>query len=187
MQHLYLDVSNLNAPYDNVPLMGIGQYGGGVFGRGMGAAGALGALGALNASGKAVDAGSQGREWQSAMNIFLTAKGYGALAVDGLLGRASCGAAEMICSDASAAEDETISAFCGEILGTCSEISHLKPWTRPSKIGASTTSRPSTSPPDGGATPYVSYSRSSGGSTWWIVSGLVVAAGAIGVALYMRK
>lgn len=187
MQHRYFDVSNLNAPYDNVPLMGLGQYGGGVFGRGMGSAGALGSLGALSASGNSVDAGSQGREWQSAMNAYLTAKGYNAISVDGMLGRSSCGAAEMICSDPAAASDSTISSFCAEIQGSCSEINHLKPWTRPSKVGAITTSTPSTSTPDGGTTPYVSYSRASGGATWWIVGGLVVAAGSIGIALYMRK
>lgn len=186
MQHLYFDTSNLNAPYDNVPLRGIGQYGGGVFGRGAGSAGNLGSLGALTASGKAVEAGQEGAHLQQEMTRFLTSKGYVGLSADGKLGVTSCGAALWIFKNH---PDSTGAAAAEKTLTLCQEIGNSESqWVAPQKSSGTTTPKTDTPKTDTlkTDTPYT-YSSSGGGSTWWIVGGLVVAAGAIGAALYFRE
>lgn len=187
MQHMYFDTSNLNAPYDNVPLRGLGQYGGGVFGRGSGASGNLGSLGALTASGKSVDAGAEGKALQQTMGAFLKAlgQGYVGLDADGKLGPASCGAAKWIWENHPDAGGVTEAAR--RALSLCAEISHIG-WTAPQKASGVTSTPPKTDTPKTDTPgPKYTYSSAGGGSTWWIVGGLVVAAGAIGAALYFKK
>lgn len=191
MQHRYFDVSNLNAPYDNVPLMGLGQYGGGVFGRGMGASGNLGSLGAALGGVSSVDAGGDGRAWQTAMNTFLKSQDRVQLTVDGKLGKGTCGAAQWILNTGKDLPEDTASALHA-VLVKCDVNEVNKPWNEPAKVGSGggvTTAPPpppSTKKPDE-KSPYTYTKSGSGGATWWIVGGLVVAAGAIGVAMYMRK
>lgn len=191
MQHRYFDVSNLNAPYDNVPLMGLGQYGGGVFGRGMGASGNLGSLGAALGGVSSVDAGGDGRAWQAAMNTFLSSKGRSPIVVDGKLGKASCGASQWITNNSDGVSTSVADATLA-VWEKCYSAEVNQPWSEPAKVGSGggvTTAPPpppSTKKPDE-KSPYTYTQSGSGGATWWIVGGLVVAAGAIGASLYFKK
>jgi len=167
MQHMYYDVSNLNAPYDAVPLQGLG---GGIL-----TTGSLGSLGATPAADTPQDFNypwmaysADTKKLQSDVNVELKNRGYCTLTTDGKLGPATCGAVKQMIQEAGASD--------------VSPPETCKSFTAPRKPPCTVAPTP-TNPSD---TPPVVTTSSSSDSTWLIVGGLVAAA-AVGGALYFKK
>lgn len=166
MNHLYYDTSNLNAPYDDVPLQGLG---GGIL-----SAGPIGSLGADTSSYPWKSYSADTKALQDLTNQALKAHGYCPVNADGKLGPATCGAVKVML-EITGQTDQSPPSTC-------------QGFTAPSKQPCLTASP---APPPASASPAVTTSSmiSLGGKsdTLWLVAGAVVAVGAIGAALYFTK
>lgn len=188
MNHLYYDVSLLNAPYRAPVLSGLGgdrayrshadlnaQYdplpmrglGGGIL-----STGPVGSLGAVTANYPWKQYSADTVALQKAMNEALKANGYCQINPDGSLGPATCGAIKKmleISGQTDQSPPATYQSFTAPTKGPCG--------------GGAT-------PPPSPATPpkLTPLTMSSGGSgTVWIIAGGVVAVGAIGAALFFTR
>lgn len=161
-QHHYGDLSNLNAPYDNMSLQGVG-----------------GTLGGPNSLGWSMEE-EHNIPWlgedshptvlasQQGINKTLTADGFGPVLEDGRLGPRTCGALHQY-------------GRTGEVWGACDD--HSAEFISPKKVGPPPAiARPATDPNAAAPT----LARSGGGVPSW-VWGLLVGGGAIGVAIYLKK
>jgi len=158
MQHRYFDVSNLNAPYDQIAL-----------GAGSIAAGGLGSLGATTSfPWKAYSTDT--KNVQSLVNKVLKLEGRCPIDEDGKLGPATCGAIQY-------AAGATTGGF--EKPPTC-ESSTL-PGLPPCGGGGGVAPAPPAM-----TEPSVS-SGSMGGDAMWIIGGLAVAGVALGAAFFWKK
>jgi hypothetical protein len=135
--HRYHDVSDLNAPWDALPMRGLGA--------GVLATGSLGSLGALTPNYPWMQYSADTKTLQELTNEALKAQGYCPIKVDGKLGPATCGALKAV-------------TIVGVPVGYPSTCKTFTPPT-PGCTGTSTTpapqpgAGPSAFPPGGGAQP----------------------------------
>lgn len=172
-QHRYYDVSDLNAPYDQIPMQGLGA--------GSISSGTLGSLGAEATEYPWKEYSKATASLQAEINAWLKDHGYCPIGTDGKLGPTTCGAAAFYRDQSGFGGAKNIS---GGVPGTC-QSSAFVPKTPPC-AGASSPA-PATPP----ATPVVATpatARITGGGDWmWIAIGGLVAAGAVGAAIYYKK
>jgi LPXTG-motif cell wall-anchored protein len=165
-QHLYMDTALLNADYKAVPLQGLG---GGVLGSThMGSlSGPLGAEGDYPWREKSAAT----KALQQIINNNLGPMGYLPLDADGVLGAATCGAAKFVV--------DKVSDTMVFVPDTCQSF------TPPTKKGTGGGALPK--PTDPGLTTARMYGGGGMSDTMWIVLGGLAAAGAVGIAVYMKK
>lgn len=159
-QHQYRDISNLNAPYDNMSLQGFGSLSGGPFGA------------TASLSDLPVD-GAEDYPWmeeaeptfaiQREMNKSLTADGFGQLKVDGILGPRTCGALKHY-------------GALDMVFGACDD--YVSEFIMPKAADK----MPANLPQE----PQDDFDGGGGGNNAWLW-GVLLAGGAVGLVLYMRK
>ena len=153
-QHQYRDISNLNAPYDNMSLQGLGSLSGGPFG-----AIALDDLPEEDEDYPWREESEPTLVLQKELNAKLTADGFGPLVEDGKLGPRTCGALKQY------GALEMVGGACD---GHAAEFIAPQP----------AMSMPTTMPAE-------PAQKTAGNSGWlW---GVLLAGGAIGLVLYMKK
>lgn len=165
MNHMYYDISNLNAQWDDVPLQGLG---GGIL-----STGPIGSLGASSATYPWKEYSADTKALQQVTNEALKAHGYCPIGVDGKLGAATCGAVQKMLDLTGQSEQSppsTCQSFTAPKKGPC---------------GVSTPAPAAPAPP--ATTAMTMTPRGKSGGTMWIVLGGVVAVGAIGAAVYFSK
>lgn len=184
MNHQYREISDLNAPYDQVPLQGLA---GAALGAGsLGYSGSMGSLsGALGATGSGPmvwldKSNPNGRVMalQAEVNAVLMSKGYNSVGQDGVLGPATCGGISFIGKN----YGSSVTALMAEALPVCRSS------TAPTKTGSGGGGGgglPAKTTPIDTANMYGDGGGMS--DTMWIVLGTVAAAGAVGAALYFKK
>lgn len=168
-QHQYRDVSNLNAPYDDMSLQGlgdIGSLGGGGLGFNMEDEHNIPWMG--EESHPAVIAAQQ------TINKDLQADGYGPVLVDGILGPRTCGALNLY-------------AKGGLVYNNCEGQDEMSPvkasseWHPPMKTSEQAAAE------NAAAQQNATLARAGGGGMPSWVWGILAAGGAIGVAIYIKK
>ena len=171
MQHLYFDTSKLNAQYDQFPpLRGLGA--------GVLSTGRLGSLGvSVSLGDDAVDfpwreESGKTTELQQVTNEVLREGGYCEVGVDGRLGPATCGAVRLAINELGIGGDWSPPSTCQSFTAP----------RRPPCGGGGGAAAPRPTTPLTPVTP----ARAAGGGTNWLLIGGVVAAGAIGAAIYMK-
>lgn len=167
-QHLYYDVSDLNARWDQVPLQGVGD-------------GSLGGVSVLGVGqDPAVAADYPWKEYSDAtkaLQVFTNAAlkdhGYCPISEDGELGPRTCGARKTLqeCCIPGMAWPGTCQEFTAPRREPCGPVGPVGP--------------PPTPVPTTDIAPVTR--AGAGGGTMWIVGGGLVAAAAIGAAIYMKK
>ncbi len=161
--HIYTDVSDLNAQWDQVPLQGLGA--------GVLSTGPIGSLGAVASNYPWKEYSADTKTLQELTNQALKAHGYCPINVDGKLGGATCGAVKTML-EITGQTDQSPPATC-------------QSFTAPTKGPC-----PGAAPPPpvgpGPATTKLTMTGGDKGTTWLIVGG-VVAVGAIGAALYFTR
>jgi hypothetical protein len=162
---MYFDTSNLNARYDYTPpLQGLG--GGSL------STGGLGSLGAASALGMVMpwmEQSADTLDFQRDLNGLLTSSGYCAIAADGVLGPATCGAAKWSIDNIEGMEGQSPPVQCE---------SFTAPQRQPCGGGGGAAARPTTP---------VLQQRTGGGGTNFLLIGGIVAAVAIGGAIMLKK
>lgn len=156
-QHRYMDVSNLNAPYDNMSLQG------------------LGSLGAEDGGGfnmeqehniPWMEASPTTLSVQKSINKQLIADGFNPVLEDGVLGPRTCGALQHY-------------GKTGDVWGACD--AHTAEFIAPTKASGGSPVLPKQDPvmmPSSGG--------SGGGMPSWVWA-ILVGGGAVGVAIYLKK
>lgn len=142
MNHQYVDVSNLNAIWDDVPLQGLGS-------------GVLSSPSGIGVLGIGVTSGDVTTAAQTQYNTWAKGAGYCPITVDGKMGPVTCGALKTYVEQTGK----------GTIPSTCTSF------TAPKVCAPSTPLK----------------AGFSGGDSTWIIVGGVVAASAIGAALYFTR
>jgi hypothetical protein len=179
MPHAYFDVSDLNAPYDQVPLQGLA---GAALGAGsLGYSGSMGSLsGALGATTGYPwgEVSADTRSVQYEVNKFLSQLGYNAIGTDGKLGPATCGAVKAVIGANVAGAS---SGFLVGVYPTCQS------YTAPTKKGSGGGGGGGGGLPKPDIDTANMYGDKGMSDTMWIVLGTVAAAGAVGAALYFKK
>jgi hypothetical protein len=156
-QHQYRDISNLNAPYDNMSLQGLGSLSGGPFG-----AVTLADLPDEESDYPWREESEPTRVLQRELNTKLTADGFGPILEDGVLGPRTCGALKQY----NALE---------MVDGACD--GHAAEFIPPQQAVPMPTTMPNQ--------PEEEVTKAGMGSGWlW---GVLLAGGAIGLVLYMQK
>lgn len=181
MNHVYVDVSDLNAEYNRQfpVLQGLGA--------GVLSTGPIGSLGLVRPT-KALGFGvsypwkeysEDTVQLQTLVNQSLKVNGYNQIGVDGKLGPGTCGAVKEMC-DLAVAKGGSCTV---DVPDTC------QAFTKPTKVG--TTAPPPTPPKPGPVTPGPATDQLTMGGrdkgTTWLILGGVVAVGAIGAALYFTR
>jgi hypothetical protein len=198
MKHRYGDMSNLNARWDAVQVSGLGGPSGrqywdtsdlnarwdqvpeAALGAGSIAGGSLGSLGAGDTSYPWKEYSAATSQLQQEINAWLQAAGYCPIGQDGKLGPTTCGAAVFYRDESGYGGAKNIS---GGVPSTCQTFSFTP--MKPPCPGL-TSSAPKPEPAVAPATP-ATASISSGGDWIWLAVGGLVAAGAVGAALYYKK
>jgi hypothetical protein len=162
--HMYFDTSNLNAPYDGLPGLGAGSLGG----SSLGSLGAPGALGEYPWKEKA----NETTTLQGLINQVLEQWDYCPIAVDGKLGGATCGAASLVRDSLGVSVP---------VPNAC--LAHQSEWVTPRHppcAAATPTPTPTTTQPV--------VRAQVGGNGWgWLVGGALVAAAAVGFAIWKKQ
>lgn len=165
-EHVYDDMSNLNARYDEVPLRGIGHLGAGSLG--MSAIGSLGRSLGQEQAFPWREYSDATKELQGLVNQALKKNGYCPVGTDGKLGPLTCGAIALI---------EDLDPESGVFTpNTCQEFK------RPGKEPCAAAPAPTVEPP-----PIKKAGFGISGDVLWIAGGFAVAAASIGAALWYKK
>jgi hypothetical protein len=167
LNHKYYDVSDLNARWDQIPLQGLGSsHGPKQLAAGVLSSGVMGSLSAMGATQQEQEMFPWGeysehtRNIQVALNVYMDELGYRDIAVDGVLGPETCAAMKAVSP--------------GDVVGTCKSYGTLQ------KKDVAYAPPPTTD-----VTPAVVEAGM--GDTAWIIIGGLVAAGAVGAAVWYKK
>lgn len=155
-QHMYYDVSNLNAPYDEVVV----------------AAGSLSSVPGLGSLGATSpfqwkEYSEATKQAQQMYNEWAKSAGYCPITVDGVLGPATCGAIR-----------EFSKTVGGGAPPACQSFTN--PSKQPCGGGYAAPPKPDTEPQE-------VRTYGGGGGNAWLIGGALIAAGAIGFAVWKRK
>jgi hypothetical protein len=162
-QHDYIDLSDLNAKWDQAlpAVHGLGSSNGSLSGNALGIVGGLGADPSYPWRAYSADT----MALQKTTNAALRANGYVAISEDGKLGPATCGA---------------VRTMCGTIAGGCTAPTTCQGFTEPTPVHGGSVTTP-------GSAKIARAGMMGGGGTNWLLVGGGVAAAAIGAALIFKK